>query len=243
MAKPEEKQYKEMGQYLRDCREGLGFKIEDISEQLNIRERYLSAIENGDFDCLPGNVYTEGYLKNYAECLQLDPNEIVKRYRQGGSANDDNDPDEEFLMPEPYSDKQRPTGKIIALSVFAVLAAYLGWYYLQDMSFSTKVATEEREPLQMKAMSQDELDVLSIRQGKLNIDQVQNLDALNSMDSDSQYSILSGASDANLKANLEEIKTLSENKKLTGPDKNEVLEWKLSPSSGSDSQGSKTIDE
>ena len=104
--------HEELGTYLRECRESLGFKIDEISDQLNIRPSYIQDIERGRFSNLPGSVYAEGYLKSYAEILKLNPKDILERFRSEGGANDD-EPQAEFALPESYGDGMKPSALIL----------------------------------------------------------------------------------------------------------------------------------
>ena len=47
---------------------------------LNIRTSYLQALESGDFDNLPADVYTKGFLKKYARLLGLDELKTIKLF-------------------------------------------------------------------------------------------------------------------------------------------------------------------
>ncbi len=46
-----------------------GLSLERIARDLNIRERYLIAIEEGNLSELPAKVYANGYMKLYANYL------------------------------------------------------------------------------------------------------------------------------------------------------------------------------
>ncbi len=63
---------KEIGEYLRDRRIELGISLEEAEQSLKIRKKYLTAIEEGDESVLPGKTYFVGYLRNYANYLQVD---------------------------------------------------------------------------------------------------------------------------------------------------------------------------
>lgn len=56
---------------LKQVRIESGLSLKEIAGHLNIRERYLIALEEGDFSALPGKVYASGYLKVYANYLGI----------------------------------------------------------------------------------------------------------------------------------------------------------------------------
>jgi cytoskeletal protein RodZ len=73
---------KEIGEYLRQVRTEKNISLNDIQEATKIRKHYLEAIENGDFEAIPGEVYRKGFLVNYANAIGLDGQEILARYNK-----------------------------------------------------------------------------------------------------------------------------------------------------------------
>ncbi|MGZ8475889.1 MAG: helix-turn-helix domain-containing protein [Candidatus Limnocylindria bacterium] len=66
---------------LRSARESRGLDRARIERDTRIRERYLSALERGAYDELPGDVYARGFLRTYATYLGLDPDAMTALYR------------------------------------------------------------------------------------------------------------------------------------------------------------------
>ncbi len=71
----------EIGVLLRQARLERGLSLEDAQRATKIRTRYLEAMENGDFEALPGEVYAKGFLRNYASFLGLPGDDLVARYK------------------------------------------------------------------------------------------------------------------------------------------------------------------
>ena len=69
-----------IGDKLRRERERQGLTIKDVEHGTSIRALYIEAIERGDWDTLPGDVYTKGFIRNVATFLQLDANACVAEY-------------------------------------------------------------------------------------------------------------------------------------------------------------------
>ena len=63
-------------------RERQGLTLEQLEESTKIRTRYLRALENEDWDILPGPTYVRAFLRTYAETLGLDGEELVDDYRE-----------------------------------------------------------------------------------------------------------------------------------------------------------------
>jgi len=75
-----------LGEVLRTAREAKGVDLTRVERETKIRERYLSALERGDYRDLPGSVYTKGFLRNYGTYLGLDPEYLIDLYRLETSA-------------------------------------------------------------------------------------------------------------------------------------------------------------
>ena len=74
-------QVHKLGEVLRTAREAKGVDLPRVERDTKIRERYLSALEGGDYRELPGAVYTKGFLRNYGAYLGLDPEYLIDLYR------------------------------------------------------------------------------------------------------------------------------------------------------------------
>ena len=71
----------QLGLIFRDARIKSGKTIEEASRETKIAKKYLIAIENENFDIFPGETYLIGFLRNYAQFLELDSDELVLKYR------------------------------------------------------------------------------------------------------------------------------------------------------------------
>ena len=68
------------GEDLRKIRMALEVSLEKIAEVTNVRIGMLKAIEEDKFDLFLPMVYLKGFLKSYAQCLQVDESIIVNGY-------------------------------------------------------------------------------------------------------------------------------------------------------------------
>lgn len=62
----------EIGTTLREARRAKDLEILECEEHTRIRGKYLRALEAEQFDVLPSPTYVRGFLKTYAEFLELD---------------------------------------------------------------------------------------------------------------------------------------------------------------------------
>ena len=61
-----------IGLLLRETREAKGLTLNDVEQATRIQSRYLEALEDEEYDRLPGEVYVRGFLRNYARFLGID---------------------------------------------------------------------------------------------------------------------------------------------------------------------------
>lgn len=69
-----------IGEQLRTAREAKGLSISDIEKATKIQGRYLEAIENNEFDKLPGDFYVRAFIRQYAQVVGLDGKELLSQY-------------------------------------------------------------------------------------------------------------------------------------------------------------------
>jgi len=70
-----------LGALLRERRESMGVTLAEVEVATRIRQKYLAALESEEWHLLPGEVVGRGFLRNYADYLGLDPQEIMERRR------------------------------------------------------------------------------------------------------------------------------------------------------------------
>ncbi|MDF2082285.1 RodZ domain-containing protein [Bacillus pseudomycoides] len=71
----------ELGQKLKDAREAKGLSIDQLHEVTKIQKRYLVTIEEGDYSILPGAFYARAFIKQYADAVGLNGEELIVEYQ------------------------------------------------------------------------------------------------------------------------------------------------------------------
>jgi cytoskeleton protein RodZ len=72
----------ELGDRLRQAREGQGLSLAQAAADTRILQQSLVALEEGAFQRLPSDVVTRGFIRNYAGYLGLPADELVEVYRR-----------------------------------------------------------------------------------------------------------------------------------------------------------------
>lgn len=81
-----------IGRRLKKAREYRNLTLEKAAEATRIRQTYLQALEADDFSAMPSPVQARGFLRNYAQYLDLDLDKIVEELR--------------VLQPKPVADSE-----------------------------------------------------------------------------------------------------------------------------------------
>ncbi|HEE9030914.1 helix-turn-helix domain-containing protein [Bacillus cereus] len=71
----------ELGQKLKEAREAKGLSIDQLHEITKIQKRHLVAIEEGNYDVLPGAFYARAFIKQYADAVGLNGEELLVEYQ------------------------------------------------------------------------------------------------------------------------------------------------------------------
>jgi cytoskeleton protein RodZ len=117
-----------LGSYLRRERERREKSLQDISAATKIQLKFLEALERDDYEQLPPAPFVVGFLRAYAQCLALEPEEIIATYHTRYSSS------EVIEGPAPLVAYQvgRPTrSRAVGVSLFVVAVALMLGFALQ----------------------------------------------------------------------------------------------------------------
>lgn len=76
-----------VGTKLREARSRRKLTIADVEAATKIRSRYLLAIENDEWDQLPGDIYARAFVRTYGRFLGLDGERLAEEQRQSSGAD------------------------------------------------------------------------------------------------------------------------------------------------------------
>lgn len=144
-AQPE---YTHIGAYFRDMREHYRLTVQQVSDRLHIRAKYIEAIEQGDLSAMPGKVYTQGYIHSYAEFLGLDAEKVIAQYE----GLDQADQRPRFMVTAPTEQRGTPSWPWIMAALIVLVAGYALWQQLSKPAAPpVRTIDEVPERIQEKA--------------------------------------------------------------------------------------------
>ncbi|MCX6810424.1 MAG: helix-turn-helix domain-containing protein [Candidatus Berkelbacteria bacterium] len=127
-----------LGEKLRRARKRKGVDLIEAELSTKVRAKYLEALENEDFDLLPNDIYTKGFLTTYAEYLGLESKKIVNLWEQQTLLKNKT-VDDDFRTNKTLKEKAFViTPRIIALFIGAVFCLSAVIYIIfQVISFAS----------------------------------------------------------------------------------------------------------
>ena len=111
-----------VGTALRDARVARNLSLAEVSALLRIREAHLEAIELEDFEQLPGNVYAIGFIRTYAQYLELNESDLIMRFKAASVESGMAD-----MVFEEEETEQISGALKISLLVVGALVVYVLW--------------------------------------------------------------------------------------------------------------------
>jgi hypothetical protein len=125
----------DIGSTLREARIRARVDMSEVETRTKIRAKYLRAIENEEWDLLPGPVYAKSFLRTYGDYLGLDSRMLVEEYKRRYEGPTDNESARPVssLTRERERDRERRTrGPVLPqwAPVAAVLVAIVVILYL-----------------------------------------------------------------------------------------------------------------
>lgn len=92
-----------VGLRLQQERQRRGYSVDEVAKATKIRSKFLIALEKGDYKKLPSSAYIQGFIKNYAEFLELPQRETLALFRREFD-------EREFIgvLPESFANPNKP---------------------------------------------------------------------------------------------------------------------------------------
>ncbi len=131
----------ELGTRLKEARTAKGYSLDDLQEMTKIQKRYLAGIEEGDYSMMPGPFYVRAFIKQYADSVGLNSDELLESYKQELP----NSSTEEVRQAIPsIPSRRRPITKssnrlneifpMIVVGLFIIIGIVIFWFFYQNLA-------------------------------------------------------------------------------------------------------------
>src|SRR5699024_12151746 len=132
----------DIGQRLKEAREEKGITLEYLQETTKIQKRYLAAIEEENFQVLPGKFYAKAFIKEYATAVGLDADELIASFEDSPPGEEVEEPTEYTRIKQSRADYQEPRNTASILPKVTVILLILAIIILAWV-FYQKTASDE----------------------------------------------------------------------------------------------------
>lgn len=136
-----------IGNALREAREKLGLSTQEVEEATKIRRKYIQALEDENFEIIPGKVYVRGFLRSYARFLSIDGESLVQEYNQmnGCQVEEETDPQQEITVITKNTSKRYRKYFTVAAAV-VLLAGFIYVLGSSNIGLQNQLADEGKSP-------------------------------------------------------------------------------------------------
>lgn len=153
-------QMKTVSSILKEARGVRGETYEDVARALKIQPKFLEALEEGDYSAFSSPIHVKGFLKNYAEYLDLDVEGVLAFWRREYNENQDTPTLKNRFRPL-HEPKLMITPNLVALvGTGVVVLGFFAYLFYQYYSFARPPALEVTEPAEDVRQAETSINVL-----------------------------------------------------------------------------------
>ncbi|WP_158232434.1 helix-turn-helix domain-containing protein [Sporosarcina sp. P13] len=142
-----------LGIRLKEARIAKGLTLDNLQDKTKIQKRYLASIEDEDYTMMPGAFYIRVFIKQYAEAVGLDEEEMLALYQEahGNAIQEERQKAVPAVLQRSTVGLQRNARlqemlpKVI-VALFIVMILVIIYFFLRDKSTETGL---ESEPLKL----------------------------------------------------------------------------------------------
>ncbi|MFB1081043.1 helix-turn-helix domain-containing protein [Jeotgalibacillus sp. JSM ZJ347] len=145
----------ELGIHLKEAREEKGYSLEELQGVTKIQKRYLQGIEEGDYSMMPGAFYIRAFIKQYAEAVDLNVEELFETYSSDIPTNQDDHIPSQLSRVKTRGSKNTSTAfrfiPTVVMVLFVIGIVALAWVLFQSF-----MAADSEEPEGSEEVQQEE---------------------------------------------------------------------------------------
>jgi cytoskeletal protein RodZ len=127
----------ELGKRLKEAREEKNISLDELQEITKIQKRYLIGIEEGNYAIMPGNFYVRAFIKQYAEAVGLDSEQLFEEYKHEIPSSQHEELPEQLSRVKSRQQLSPKTSKLLDMlpklltSALIIGAAVVVWLFFQ----------------------------------------------------------------------------------------------------------------
>jgi len=154
-----------IGERLTSARKKKRLRYKKLSSELNIEESYLIALEEENYNLIPGGeAYVKGFLRSYSKKLDLDPDEIIARYTDlnynSRKEREKNSSKESFKLSSKHI-------KTLSIALFLVVITSSAYFFQTESGQPIENISSDETPTVNKQLVTEETKDFSIDQVKV----------------------------------------------------------------------------
>jgi cytoskeletal protein RodZ len=142
----------ELGTRLKEARTVKGYSLDDLQEMTKIQKRYLAGIEEGNYSMMPGPFYVRAFIKQYADAVGLNSDELLESYKQEVPSSTTEEVRQTMTS---APSRRKPISKssnnisdifpMIVVALFIIIGIVIFWYFYQNLAAKDDPAATETE--------------------------------------------------------------------------------------------------
>ncbi|MGB5947320.1 RodZ domain-containing protein [Paenisporosarcina sp.] len=148
----------ELSTRLKEARTAKGYSLDDLQEITKIQKRYLAGIEEGNYSMMPGPFYVRAFIKQYADAVGLDSDELLESYKQEVPSSTTEEVRQSITT---TPSRRRSLSKsssslsdifpMILVGLFIIIGIVIFWVFYQNLAKNEEpAATETEQPLSLE---------------------------------------------------------------------------------------------
>ena len=153
---------KSVGEILKTQRKKKKFELSDIHKFIKIHPKFLKALEEDDYSIFSNKVHAKGFLKVYADFLELNVDQILALWRReyGGQFDEKQKTQKEFKLKEIDPPKFLVTPGVILITIATILVfGFFGFLFYQYRNYSGVPDLKIHTPENNVVVNSETLDI------------------------------------------------------------------------------------
>lgn len=146
-----------LGESLKEARKRKGYTLDDLQGITKIQKRYLAGIENEEYSAMPGSFYIRAFIKQYAEAVDLDADEMLSLYKGSAAKTEEVEEEPQIATTNLTRRQSRTSGRlnevmpkiIVALFIIVILLV-LTFLYRHTVSNKSDLPVGPEDPVQVE---------------------------------------------------------------------------------------------